>query len=409
MQQSKLFGKTLRESPKDEVSKNAILLSRAGYIDKLIAGVYSYLPLGYRVLVKIQNIIREEMDAIGGQEIYMPALQPKELWDETGRWEKMKEIMFQFNGRGDKEFGLGATHEENVVDIVRKRLNSYRDLPLYLYQIQDKFRNEPRAKSGLLRGREFSMKDLYSFHASQEDLDDFYQKATKAYQNIFRRCGLNSIITEASGGAFTDGYSHEFQVATEYGEDEIIICTGCDFAQNTEICKLKEGDKCPKCGRSLKSVKSIEVGNIFKLGCKFSKDMGLTITAENGKKQEVIMGCYGIGPGRAMGSVVEIHHDDKGIIWPAELSPYKIHLVLISENRKKEAEKIYHDLTKQEIEVLFDDRGESAGVKLKDADLIGISLQLILGDKTKDKIEYRRRDGSDDGVVNSDEIVKLLK
>ena len=409
MQQSKLFGKTLREAPKDEVSANAILLSRAGYIDKLIAGVYSYLPLGYKVLVKIQNIIREEMNTIGGQEIYMPALQPKELWDETGRWEKMKEIMFQFKGRGGKEFGLGTTHEETVVDIVRKRLNSYRDLPLYLYQIQDKFRNEPRAKSGLLRGREFNMKDLYSFHANQEDLEDFYQKATKAYQNIFKRCGLESIITEASGGAFTDEYSHEFQVATEYGEDEIMVCSGCDFSQNTEICKLKEGDKCPKCGMTVKAIKSIEVGNIFKLGCKFSKDMGLTVADENGKKQEVIMGCYGIGPGRVMGSVVEIHNDDKGIIWPKELSPYQIHLVLISENRKKEADKIYQDLTKQGIEVLFDDRDESAGVKLKDADLIGIGFQLILGDKTKDKIEYRRRDGSDEGAIKSDDILKLIK
>ncbi|MBU1130575.1 hypothetical protein KJ840_00360 [Patescibacteria group bacterium] len=409
MLQSKLFGKTLREAPRGEVSNNAILLSRAGYIDKLMAGAYSYLPLGYKVLAKIQQIVREEMEAIGGQEIYMPALQPKELWQETGRWEVLKEIMFQFKGRGDKEFGLATTHEEVIVDIVRKRLTSYRDLPLHLFQIQDKFRNEPRAKSGLLRGREFSMKDLYSFHASQKDLEDYYQKAIPAYQKIFKRCGLQSIVTEASGGVFTKEFSHEFQAPTPYGEDEIITCELCDFSQNTEICKLKEGDKCPKCGGKVKLTKSIEVGNIFKLGCKYSADMGLTYADESGKKQEVIMGCYGIGPSRVMGSVVEVHHDDKGIVWPKNLTPYHVHLLQISDKRKKDAEKIYQDLIKQNIAVLYDDREESAGVKLNDADLIGINLQLIVGDKTKDKIEYRTRSGKDRGIIKMDEVVKAVE
>lgn len=409
MLQSKLFGKTLRGAPKDEVSTNAILLSRAGYIEKLMAGVYSYLPLGLKVLNKIKNIVREEMNNIGGQEILMPALQPKELWEETGRWNILKDIMFQFKGRGEKELGLGTTHEEVVVDIVRKRLNSYRDLPLFLYQIQDKFRNEPRAKSGLLRGREFSMKDLYSFHASLEDLDDFYQKAIRAYQQVFKRCGLNSIITEASGGVFTKDFSHEFQVATPYGEDEIVICSAGDFAQNTEVCQLKDGHLCPKCGAAVKLVKSIEVGNIFKLGTKYSNNMGLTVALENGKKQEVIMGCYGIGPSRVMGSVVEVHHDDKGIIWPKDISPFQAHLILISEDRRKEAEKIYQNLLKNGIDVLFDERQESAGVKLNDADLIGINLRLILGDKNKDLIEYRLRDGSSYGAVKEKEVIKLIK
>ena len=255
MLQSQLFSKTLREAPKDEVSTNAQLLARAGYINKQLAGVYSYLPLGVRVLTKIQNIVREEMDAIGSQEIYMPALQSKELWQETRRWDTLKEIMFQLKGREEKEIGLGVSHEEVVVDIARKFIKSYRDLPVYLYQIQDKFRNEPRAKSGLLRGREFSMKDLYSFHLDEKDLNDFYQKGIGAYQNIFKRLGLKSIVTEASGGDFSDENSHEFQVATPYGEDEVLVCQKCDFAENTEISKLKDGGKCPKCRQKINLIK----------------------------------------------------------------------------------------------------------------------------------------------------------
>lgn len=410
MLQSKLFGKTLRAAPKDEVSANAILLSRAGFIDKLMAGVYSYLPLGVKVLTKIQNIVREEMNAIGGQEIYMPALQPKELWQETGRWEVLKDIMFQFKGRGDKEFGLATTHEEVLVDIVRKRVSSYRDLPLYLYQIQDKFRNEPRAKSGLLRGREFNMKDLYSFHDSQKDLESFYQKAIKAYQKILSRCGLESIVTEASGGVFSKEYSHEFQVATPYGEDEIIICQSCDFAQNTEICELKEGDKCPKCRKLVKSVKSIEVGNIFKLGSKYSHDMDLTYVDANGKNHEVIMGCYGIGPSRIMGAVVEIYHDKKGIIWPKSVSPYQVHLLVLDNKKQKLAASLYQELTKKGWEILFDERAESAGVKLIDADLLGITLQLIIGEETsKNEVEYRLRDGSQKGKIKESKVDKLFK
>jgi len=409
MLQSQLFGKTLREAPKDEVSKNAILLSRAGYIDKLMAGVYSYLPLGLKVLTKIKNIVREEMVAIGGQEILMPALQPKEIWEETKRWESLKEVMFQFKGRGDKEFGLGATHEEIVVDIVRKRVNSYRDLPIYLYQIQDKFRNEPRAKSGLLRGREFSMKDLYSFNKDQNDLEEFYKKSIIAYQKIFNRCALNSIVTEASGGAFTDDFSHEFQVATPYGEDEVIKCEVCDFAQNTEVCQLKDGDICPKCGKIVKLIKSIEVGNIFKLGSKYSHDMGLTFNSEDGKKQEVVMGCYGIGPSRVMGSVVEVYHDDKGIIWPKNLTPYHAHLLLLDEKKAKQAQKLYNDLVRAGFDVLYDERQESAGVKLNDSDLIGISVQLLIGAKTDNKeIEYKLRDRSDQGKIQLTKVIDFL-
>ncbi len=410
MYQSKLFGKTLREAPKDEVSANAILLSRGGYIHKQMAGVYSYLPLGVMVLNKIKEIVRQEMNAIGGQEIYMPALQSKELWDETGRWQGLKDIMFQFEGREGKEVGLGASHEEVVVDIARKYIKSYRDLPIALYQIQNKFRNEPRAKSGLLRGREFSMKDLYSFHTDEADLNDFYKKSIKAYQNIFRRLGLKSIVTEASGGDFSDENSHEFQVATPYGEDEIIACNDCEFAENSEITKLKDGDKCPNCGKTVKLVKSIEAGNIFKLGCKYSHDMKLTFTDKDGKEKEVVMGCYGIGPSRMMGSIVEVHHDDKGIIWPKELSPYEAHLLLLDEKKKKAAEKLYQDLTKLGYKILFDDRDESAGTKFMDADLLGISMQLIIGGKTSQgEVEYKMRDGSVKGKVSQSKVEELLR
>jgi len=411
MHQSKLFSQTLREAPKDEVSQNAIWLTRAGYIDKLMAGVYSYLPMGLIVLNKIKDIIREEINTIGGQEIYMPALQPKELWSETGRWQGLKEIMFQFESRGNSEVGLGASHEENVVDIVRKRVNSYRDLPLYLYQIQDKFRNEPRAKSGLLRGREFSMKDLYSFHQNQESLDEFYNQAIKAYQKIFDRCGLKSIVTEASGGDFSKEHSHEFQVATEFGEDQIVVCSKCDFANNTEICQLASGDKCPNCGSDVKLVKSIEVGNIFKLGCKYSHDMKLIFADQAGQQQEMIMGCYGIGPSRVMGTVVEIYHDHQGITWPKTLAPFQVHLLVLSSEKTAEAEKMYQTLTRQGWEVLFDDRNESAGVKLKDADLIGLPVQLILGDKTAvGELEFKERVSGESKKIKISELEeKLIK
>lgn len=411
MLQSQLFGKTLRAAPKDEISFNARLLTQAGYIDKLMAGVYNYLPLGLRVLKKIQEIVRQEMNSLGGQEIYMPALQPKELWEETGRWEAMKGVMFQFKGRENKELGLGTTHEEVVVDIARKQITSYRDLPLYLYQIQDKFRNEPRAKSGLLRGREFSMKDLYSFHRSVDDLNHFYQQAISAYQKIFKRLSLKAVITEASGGAFTKDYSHEFQVITDSGEDEIIICAAGDFSQNREICQLAAGSACPVCTQPLQVVKAIEVGNIFKLGSKYSQAMGLTFADEAGKKQDIFMGCYGLGPSRAMGSLVELWHDQRGIIWPRSVTPYQAHLLLLTEAtaKKSQAKKLYHDLVDQGWEILFDDRAVSSGVKLNDADLLGLSLQLIIGEKTQDKLEYRLRDGSQQGKIEMSQAAELLK
>ncbi|MEK9183164.1 MAG: aminoacyl--tRNA ligase-related protein [Patescibacteria group bacterium] len=396
MLQSKLFGKTLKTIPKDEVSRNAELLIRGGFIDKLMAGAYSYLPLGYRVLNKIKNIIREEMNAIDGQELFMPALQPKALWEETGRWtDPGRAVMFQFKGREDKEYGLGWTHEEVIVDIARKRVSSYKDLPFALYQIQDKFRDEPRAKSGLLRGREFSMKDLYSFHATEKDLLNFYEKSKIAYLNVFKRCGLDALIVEASGGSFSKEFSHEFQVLTPFGEDTIFYCPNKDFAQNKEIAQVKAGAKCPICGEKITEGKAIEVGNIFKLYAKYSAPMKLQFTDAQGKKKEVIMGCYGIGPSRVMGAIAEVHNDKNGLIWPENVAPYKIHLLTLGESEEVAAtgEKLYNHLLKNGEEVLFDNRALSPGAKFADADLIGIPARLVISEKTlaQESVEFKRR------------------
>ena len=413
MLQSKLFGKTLKESPKDEVSVNAIFLTRSGFIDKLTAGVYTYLPLGLLVLNKIKQIVREEMNRIDGQEILMPALHPKEIWMQTGRWtEPGVEVMFQFKGRSSKEYGLGWTHEEIITPLVKKFINSYKDLPIYLYQIQDKFRNEPRAKSGLLRGIEFSMKDLYSFHTDEKDLEDYYQKAMVAYQKVFKRCGLESLVTEASGGSFSK-YSHEFQVLTQYGEDTIFYCDKCGYAQNKEIAEIKAGDKCPKCKTGLiKEDKSIEVGNIFQLKTKYSEPFKLDYVDEAGKHKPVIMGCYGIGPSRVMGSVVEVYHDDKGIIWPESIAPFLVHLLQIGEDKAiaQKAEGVYNKLLALGIEVLFDDRvGLTAGQKFAGADLLGIPYRLVVSAKTGDKIEVKKRSEQKAEIMTLDELVKKLK
>ncbi|HLC89508.1 MAG TPA: aminoacyl--tRNA ligase-related protein [Patescibacteria group bacterium] len=398
MLQSKLFGKTSKAAPRDEISLNAILLTRAGFIDKLSAGIYTYLPLGLRVLNKIKNIVREEMDAIGGQEILMPALLPKEPWEKTGRWtEPGKEVMFQLEGRSHKEYGLGWTHEEIITPLVKKFVSSYKDLPLYLYQIQDKFRNESRAKSGLLRGLEFSMKDLV----------DYYQKAMAAYQKIFERCGLNSLVAEASGGSFSK-YSHEFQVLTPYGEDTIFYCEKCHYAQNKEIAEIKANSKCPECKGKIVEGKSIEVGNIFQLKTKYSKPFDLNYSDQDGKIKPVIMGCYGIGPSRVMGSVVEINRDDRGIIWPESVAPFRFHLLLLSENNQvaKNAEKIYNKLLDSGQEVLFDDRRDiSAGQKFAESDLIGIPYRLVVSEKTGDKIEIKKRDEKKSELAEMKELL----
>lgn len=417
MRYSHLFGKTSKNAPSDADSANARLLEQAGFIDHLMAGVYTYLPLGLRVLDKIKQIIREEMNAIGGQEILMPALQPAEPWKTTGRWtDPGPEVMFQFKGRGDKDLGLGWTHEEIVTPLAKKYIKSYRDLPFALYQIQDKFRNEPRAKSGLLRGREFSMKDLYSFHRDEADLDAYYEKAKQAYFNVYKRCGLDALIVEASGGAFSK-YSHEYQVLTESGEDIIYYCEKCNYAQNREISEYKAGDKCPKCGGMMKEGKAIEVGNIFPLKTRFSDAFDVTYADEKGELKKVIMGCYGIGPSRVMGTIAEVHHDAKGLRWPKTVAPFLVHLVPLKakdENLQKlidaTVKQIETASAERGIEILVDDRDLQAGAKFADADLIGCPLRLVVSEKTlkENAVEWKERASEQAAMAGLEDLGRRL-
>lgn len=391
MRQSQLFTKTLREAPKDEVSLNAQLLIRAGFVDKLMAGVYTFLPLGLRVLKKIQNIIREEINAVGGQEILMSALSPKENWETTGRWEGL-DVLFKLEGAGDKEYALGASHEEVVTPLVQRFVKSYKDLPIAVYQIQNKFRNEPRAKSGLLRGREFNMKDLYSFHRDEADMDAYYEKVSVAYSKIFQRYGLDAKIVEAGGGTFSK-FSREFQVFTEHGEDDVYVCEKCGKNQNKE---LVTDLKCPYCGAEREIKKAIEVGNIFKLKSKYSSPFGFKFVDEDNKEKEVLMGCYGIGPSRVMGAIVEVSHDAGGIIWHESVAPFDIHLVSLAKDEAdiNRADKIYEQLIKSGKEVLYDDRaGVSAGEKFADSDLIGIPSRYVVSHKTleQNSVEVKKR------------------
>ena len=410
MRQSKLFAKTSKIVPRDEISINSQLLIRAGFIDRLMAGVYTLLPLGWRVFKKIENIIREEMDAIGGQEVFMPTMQPKENWAATGRWESL-DVLFKFTSFYSKnEIVLGPTHEEVIAPLLKKHVSSYKDLPFAVYHIQNKFRDEKRAKSGLLRGREFMMKDLYSFHADENDLDNYYEKAKAAYVNIFNRVGIGdkTYLTYASGGTFSK-YSHEFQTITAAGEDSIYICDHCRLAVNKEI--LADLDsKCPECGnKDLRAEKTVEVGNIFKLGVKYSEPFKLNYKDEKGNDHLVVMGCYGIGLQRLMGTMVEAQHDSRGIIWPETVAPFRVHLVSLNQN--KQADKIYNDLTKAKIEVLYDDReGVSAGEKFADADLIGCPYRVVVSEKTlvKDSVEVKKRSGKELEIIKIDKIVKLL-
>ncbi|PIR13363.1 prolyl-tRNA synthetase [Candidatus Falkowbacteria bacterium CG11_big_fil_rev_8_21_14_0_20_39_10] len=412
MRQSQLFTKTTKTVPKDEVSLNAKLLIQAGFVDKLMAGVYIILPLGFRVFKKIENIIRQEMDLVGGQEMFMPSLHPKANWDKTGRWQNMDDL-FKFKSYYSKiDVALGPTHEEVLSPTAKKYIASYKDLPFAAYHIQNKFRDEKRAKSGVLRGREFMMKDLYSFHADQKDLDKYYEQVKKAYFKIFNRCGIGkkTYLTYASGGTFSK-YSHEFQTLTEAGEDIIYICDKCRAAVNKEI-MADQKNSCPECGnKDLREAKAVEVGNIFKLGTKFSKPFGLTYKDKTGKDQLVIMGCYGIGLQRLMGTIVEIMSDKNGIIWPEAVAPFKVHLISLRQNKK--ADKIYKDLEKAGVEVLYDDREDvSPGAKFADADLIGCPYRLVVSEKTlaEDSVEVKLRDSDKIDLVKLGDIVdKIFK
>lgn len=564
MRYSQLFGKTRYDAPCDADSVNAKLLTQAGFIDKVAAGIYDFLPLGQRVLQKIIGIIKEEMNGVGGQEILMPALHPIDLWKQTGRDKTMDGILYRSHASGNKEFVLGPSHEETVTPLAAKYVQSHRDLPMSIYQIQTKFRDEPRAKSGLLRGREFGMKDMYSFHVSEEDLDVYYEKVIGAYSNVFERCSLKAHVIEASGGAFTDKFSHEFSVETPAGEDTIIICKKCGSAQNLEIAEgkvpdpevdeekeleLKEVDvergnsvtdnakahgvpeykilktvvyevdgegllgvvirgdlsvsdvklenymkkmlrpaspdmlekaglvkgyispvnmpesvgisfiadhsitnvknfvtganvagkdyanvnigrdfqiadftdlvevssgfMCKECDEPLEEMKAIESGNIFKLGTKFSKAFSLNFTDKDGKSKDVVMGCYGIGTTRLMGTVVEAFHDENGIIWPMSVAPYQVHLLSLGNDDEvtKRAEELYSTFLADGVEVLFDERDVNPGVKFKDADLIGIPLRVVVSKRTmeKDGVEWKERSSSEASDVKFADLIKKVK
>jgi len=414
MLQSELLAKVSKEAPKDEKSVNAQFLTRAGFIYKEMAGAYTYLPLGFRVLRKIENIIREEMENIGGKEILMTIFQPKSLWEETGRWSGgVGDIMYKCDDEG--EIGLGPTHEEMLTDIVRHYVSSYRDLPQYIFQIQTKFRKELRAKSGLLRGREFSMKDLYSFHATKEDFLKYYKRAAAAYMKVFKRCGLSSLMTEASGGDFTKDFTHEFQVLAPGGEDTVIYCPKGHFSRNKEIAgDLRGGQKCPQCTETLKEAKSIEVGNIFPLGEKYSEAMKAYFVDKDGQRKPIIMGCYGIGPSRTMGAIVEIHHDERGVVWPKEVAPFRVHLIQIGKEKRvaKAAKDLYRSLQKQNIEVLYDDREDKTpGEKFAEADLIGIPWRAVISEKTikKNSVELKERSKKSLRLVKINQAAKYVK
>jgi prolyl-tRNA synthetase len=415
MRYSKLFGKTKKEAPKDEVSQSAQLLIRAGYIYKEMAGVYTFLPLGLRVLNKIMDILREEMNAIGGQELALTTLQEKELWEKSGRWsDDTVDVWFKTKLKNDSELGLGLTHEEPITRMATQYVQSYKDLPFYLYQIQNKFRNEIRSKSGIIRGREFLMKDLYSFNRTTQELDDFYENCQQAYLNFFKRIGIGSdtYLTFASGGIFSK-YSHEFQTVCESGEDTIYLDRSKRIAVNEEVYTDEVLENLGLKKSELEQVKSIETGNIFKLGTRYSELLGLKYTDENGDEQPVIMGSYGIGPGRAMGTIAEISHDDKGIIWPESVTPYQVHLVglnLDDATVKETAETAYDFLQKNKIEVLYDDREDSsAGEKFADADLIGIPLRAVVSKKSGEHIEIRYRTEKNSELIGLEKMVEQLK
>jgi len=402
MKLSKLFTRTKKDYPKDEVSVSAQLLIRAGFIDKVAAGVYTLLPLGLRTANKISDIIRKQMDDAGGQEVMMPSLIPKGNWEKSGRWEQF-DALFKLKGVEDKEYGLGATHEEIVTPLAKKHTLSYKDLPFSIYQIQNKFRNETRAKSGVLRTREFLMKDLYSFHASEEDLNAYYEKMIAIYWDIFEHCGIKdkTHLVFASGGTFAK-YSHEFQTETEAGEDEIYICKECGTGINKEI--LDEKFSCPQCKKEeYELIKAVEVGNIFKLGSKYSSPFDLNFVDEKDQQKPVLMGCYGIGIQRLMGTIIEICRDEKGMIWPEEVSPQKYYLISIGDT-KEAADKLYDELTEKGIEVLYDDRDVSTGEKFADCDLIGLPYRLVLSDKNKDKIELKKRNETDTKLVEAKDL-----
>jgi len=412
MKQSLLFVPTLKEAPKDAEVRSHKLMSRSGLIKQVASGIYTYLPLGYRVIKKIENIIREELDNIGASELLMPALQPRDLWEESGRWDKYGPELMRLQDRKDRDFCLGPTHEEIITQVVRDYLNSYKKLPLALYQIQTKFRDEMRPRFGLMRGREFIMKDAYTFTETEEQLDAWYKEFTKAYVRIFERCGLETRIVSSDVGQIGGDEADEFMVMSEVGEDTITYCTECSYSANQEFSNLNEGDECPECGGTIAVAKGIEVGNIFKLGTKYSESMGAKIINKEGKQVPVIMGCYGIGISRTLMASVEQNSNDNGIVWPSEIAPFEVHVIPVNTKDDLQVEvasSLYNELKAKGVEVLLDDRAERAGVKFKDSDLIGIPYRIVVGKDAKDgKVEFSNRKLDTKELVEVTKVLNLL-
>ena len=411
MKVSQLFTKTSKTVPADEVAKNAQLLIRAGFVYKEMAGVYAYLPLGLRVVEKIKQIVREEMNAIDSNELIMTTLQRKEVWDKTGRWsDDVVDIWFKTRLQDKTEVGLGWSHEEPIVEMMQQYIQSYKDLPVSLYQFQTKMRNEKRAKSGIMRGREFVMKDMYSFHASAEDLKTYYNHVIEAYKRVYERLGIgdDTYVTFASGGAFTK-FSHEFQTICDAGEDYIYLHRGKNIAINEEVID----DAVQELGVSrdeLEKVKTAEVGNIFNFGTQKTDEMGLHYTDTDGKQKSLYIGSYGIGVTRVMGVIVEKMSDEKGIVWPEAVAPYKVYLVSIGEKGKAEADKLYDELTANGVEVLYDDRDERPGAKFADSELMGIPYRVTVSDRLieSEKYEYTRRLSGDTSELTRQELLAKL-
>jgi len=414
MRLSKLFTKSRKQAPADETAKNAQLLIRAGFIHKQMAGAYDYLPLGLKVLDNIAQVVREEMNKVGGQEVRLTALQSKGLWEKTGRWsDAVVDDWFKTKLANDTELGLGLTHEEPLTDLLTDYVSSYKDLPLLIYQIQTKFRNELRAKSGIMRGREFLMKDMYSFARTQKEHEEIYDQIKQAYVRVYNRLGIgdHTYPTFASGGSFSK-FSEEFQTVTTAGEDQIFLDKDKKVAVNSEVNKDDILQELGLKKDSLQEITAAEVGNIFNLGTKYSKPLGLEFTNESGNREPVIMGCYGIGISRCMGVIAEVLSDDKGLVWPEAIAPAKVILIQLGNDEAvvKSAEKLYQDLTEAQVEVIYDDRDTRAGEKFADADLMGIPYRIVVSDKTLAKHEYelKRRDQDTQKLLTTESILKVL-
>lgn len=411
-----LFGKTRRDVPQEIESTNGQLLYRGGFIDPIGAGIYAWLPLGLRVLKRVQEIVREEMNAVGAQEVLMPALHPREYWEQTGRWGNV-DVLFTVTSQTGKEYALGASHEEIVTPLAKKFIHSYRDLPFAVYQIQTKFRDELRAKGGVLRGREFGMKDCYSFHATPKDFAQFYERMLGAYARVYERCGVPAMRVRASGGIFTENISDEFHVESPSGEDRLLHCAACNLTFNEEVAPPEHA--CPNGHGPLIARKGIEVGNTFDLGTKYSDAVGVTFTDAAGETKTALMGCYGIGTTRLVGAIVERHHDDHGVLWPASVAPYDVHMVALNAKEEGTQHQIQERIAEvaglletEGYSVLVDDRMDvTAGAKFADADLIGIPYRAVVSERhlAAGTVEWKSRTADHAESLTPDTLLRALR